>query len=350
MSATHPLVSISELHDVLQNPFALEELGTAEVPVIAVDFDGDTPPGTDDDLRYMLRSVRAVTVAVASAPVTPLLSELADHFDILVTTPDLAGEVLVPSPDPLHALGCVVEAVAANPLASVAMVELLRQRAYTSVPQALVLESLTYSMLQSGPEFAKWLSGRGPAEMPADADEPVLVDRLGTSLAITLNRPHRANAFNAAMRDRLVEVLRVAVADPSVDGIVLRGAGACFSSGGDLAEFGTAADPATAHATRLVRSPAWWMARIGADARVHLHGACIGAGIEVAAFAGTLLARRDTTVRLPEVSMGLVPGAGGTVSLPLRIGPHRTAYLAITGTELNAEAALAWGLVDRLED
>lgn len=350
MSGPPPLVALSELPDILQNPFALEELGRSEVPVIAVDLDGDAPPGAYQDTGYMLRSVRAVTVAVASVPVPPLLSELASQFDILLTTPDLAGEAMVPSSDPLAALQGVADAVAANPLAAVAMAELLRQRAYTSVPEALVLESLTYSMLQSGPEFGAWLSMREPAEMPPDPEEPVLVDRVGTSLAITLNRPHRANAFSAAMRDRLVEVLRVAVADTTLDGVVLRGAGRNFSSGGDLAEFGTAPDPATAHATRLLRSPAWWMARVGANARVHLHGACIGAGIEVAAFAGTVLARPDTTIRLPEVSMGLVPGAGGTVSLPRRIGPHRTAYLAITGTELNATDALAWGLVDRLED
>ena len=63
--------------------------------------------------------------------------------------------------------------------------------------------------------------------------------------------------------------------------------------------------------------------------RVHaeLHGTCLGAGIELPAFAGRVVAWPDTTFRLPEVAMGLVPGAGGTVSLPRRIGRQRTAWL-----------------------
>ena len=85
-----------------------------------------------------------------------------------------------------------------------------------------------------------------------------------------------------------------------------------------------------------------------ARTRAHLHGAAIGAGIELAAFAGTVLAAPDTRIRLPEVAMGLVPGAGGTVSLTRRIGRPRTCYLGVTGRELDAADALAWGIVDRL--
>ena len=82
---------------------------------------------------------------------------------------------------------------------------------------------------------------------------------------------------------------------------------------------------------------------------VHLHGACVGAGIELAAFAGTVTATEDATMALPEVGMGLIPGAGGTASLPQRIGAARTAWLALTGTRLNAQTARRWGLVDRVE-
>ncbi|MDQ6696224.1 MAG: enoyl-CoA hydratase/isomerase family protein, partial [Actinomycetota bacterium] len=56
-----------------------------------------------------------------------------------------------------------------------------------------------------------------------------------------------------------------------------------------------------------------------------------------------------TTFRLPELAMGLVPGAGGTVSLPRRIGRHRTAWLALTGASIDAPTALDWGLVDTIE-
>jgi enoyl-CoA hydratase/carnithine racemase len=83
--------------------------------------------------------------------------------------------------------------------------------------------------------------------------------------------------------------------------------------------------------------------------RAELHGACIGAGIELAAYAGTVVARPNAFVQLPEVAMGLIPGAGGTVSLPRRIGRQRTAFLALTGRRIDAPTARDWGLVDRVE-
>ena len=74
----------------------------------------------------------------------------------------------------------------------------------------------------------------------------------------------------------------------------------------------------------------------------------MGAGIEIAAFASRIVAGPDTTIRLPEVGMGLIPGAGGTASIPRRIGRHRTAYLALTDVSIDAGTAAAWGLVDEL--
>ena len=82
----------------------------------------------------------------------------------------------------------------------------------------------------------------------------------------------------------------------------------------------------------------------------YLHGACIGAGIELPAFAERIIATPDTVFRLPEVEMGLIPGAGGCVSITKRIGNQRTNWLAISGTELSAEQALAWGLIDAIAD
>ena len=77
------------------------------------------------------------------------------------------------------------------------------------------------------------------------------------------------------------------------------------------------------------------------------HGACIGAGAEFAAFCGAVAAADDAYFQLPELEMGLVPGAGGTVSVSRRIGRWRTAYLALTGTRIDVARALAWKLVDR---
>jgi enoyl-CoA hydratase/carnithine racemase len=75
----------------------------------------------------------------------------------------------------------------------------------------------------------------------------------------------------------------------------------------------------------------------------------VGSGVELAAFAGRVVAHPDTTFSLPELSMGLLPGAGGTVSLPGRIGRHRTAWLMLTGHRIDARTAQAWGLVDEID-
>ena len=104
-----------------------------------------------------------------------------------------------------------------------------------------------------------------------------------------------------------------------------------FCSGGDLNEFGTLTDPATAHLVRTTRSAARLLGVVGDRVVAHLHGACVGAGIELPALAGRIVAAPDTRLQLPEVAMGLIPGAGGTATLPRRIGRHRTAWLALTG-------------------
>jgi enoyl-CoA hydratase/carnithine racemase len=83
---------------------------------------------------------------------------------------------------------------------------------------------------------------------------------------------------------------------------------------------------------------------------IELHGACIGAGIEIASFAGRVRARADAAISLPELTMGLVPGAGGTVGISRRIGRWRTIYLVLTGETLDPARAMRWGLVDEVDD
>jgi enoyl-CoA hydratase/carnithine racemase len=213
----------------------------------------------------------------------------------------------------------------------------------------VVTESLAYSTLQAGPEFARWLDERGPARMPEIAD-PVQAQRDGDTLRIRFNRPQRHNAFSTDARAALLEALTVAQLDPSVTGIVLSGNGPSFCSGGDLAEFGTFADPASAHLARTRHSPALALdgltARLGRACRAEVHGRVMGSGLEMAAFCGWVAARDDSVFGLPELSLGLIPGAGGTVSVTRRIGRWRTAYLVLSGNPVGAGTALAWGLVD----
>lgn len=214
---------------------------------------------------------------------------------------------------------------------------------------AVLTESLAYSTLQAGPEFARWLGERGPAEVPDIAD-PVRAERDGDTLRIAFNRPQRHNAFSTDTRAALLEALTVAQLDPSVTGIVLSGNGPSFCSGGDLAEFGTFADPASAHLARTRHSPALALdaltARLGRACRAEVHGRVLGSGLEMAAFCGWVSARADAVFGLPELQLGLIPGAGGTLSVTRRIGRWRTAYLVLSGRTIDAQTALAWGLVD----
>jgi len=217
----------------------------------------------------------------------------------------------------------------------------------------VVTESLAYSTLQSGPEFARWLAVRGPAVVPGIPD-PVQADRDGDRLNVRFNRPARHNAFSTDMRAALLEVLQVARLDASVTEVVLAGNGASFCSGGDLAEFGTFADPATAHLARTRHSPALVLdeitARLGPACRAEVHGQVLGSGLEMAAFCGHVTCRSGATLGLPELALGLIPGAGGTVSITRRIGRWRTAYLVLSGRTIDPQTALRWGLVDALTE
>jgi enoyl-CoA hydratase/carnithine racemase len=242
----------------------------------------------------------------------------------------------------------IEDGCAANPLAAVSLAQLLRFSPALSVTDGLVAESVVYSMLQTGPEHREWLAVRPPVAPSPEQGSPVLVERHENRMTVTLNRPERHNAYSADMRDGLVAALQTAHADPSIETVELCGAGQSFCSGGDLSEFGTAPDPATAHAVRMATGAAIWMHRISTRAVARVQGACIGAGVELAALADRVVSAPETRFCLPEVSMGLVPGAGGTVSVPRRIGRQRAALLAITGHVLDAGTAMEWGLIDEV--
>ena len=245
--------------------------------------------------------------------------------------------------------GIVTEAVERNPIASTTLVGLLRHNERVATDDALLAESLAYSTLQHGAEFQAWLASRPIRKLAPDPDPPVLLDRQNDELHITLNRPQRRNAYSSGLRDALCEALHLVADDPGIGKVILRGSGVCFSAGGDLDEFGDAADAGLAHASRLTRSAGALLHLLRDRVEARLHGACIGAGIELPAFVNRIVAREDTFFQLPEVSMGLVPGAGGTASILPRIGRRRLAYMALTGERIDARTALEWGLVDEIE-
>jgi enoyl-CoA hydratase/carnithine racemase len=238
----------------------------------------------------------------------------------------------------------VNDAAARNPQAAAVLTAVLQATADLSVADALVVESLAYSTLQAGAEHQKWLADRQQRPLLQVA-EPVTVRREADMLFVTLNRPQRRNAIDAATRDALLDAFAIADADPDVR-VVWSGAGPSFCSGGDLDEFGTLEDPASAHLIRTTRSLAAAVHRLRDRMTVHVHGKCAGAGVELPAIAGRVVADPGTTFLLPELAMGLIPGAGGTVSLPRRIGRERTEQLAISGEPIDARTALEWGLID----
>ena len=280
-----------------------------------------------------LRALPAVTVALSGE--APLVEGAS--FDVHVQTQT--------------DLDALLAGQQGSPLASLALVQLLRLGAGLRIESALTAESMAYSMLQSGPEFRAWLETNTASTSPKTEGTPsVLIERHHDELRLTLNRPERRNAFSAEMRDALVDGLSVAIADPSIRAVSLDGAGPGFCSGGDLSEFGTFSDPVSAHAIRSVRHPGHTLSALAKRVHARLHGACVGAGIELPAFAGRVTCAPETSFRLPEVSMGLVPGAGGTVSIPRRVGRQRMAWMAISGVELGANQALEWGLVDGIEE
>ena len=212
-------------------------------------------------------------------------------------------------------------------------------------PSSLVAESLAYSLLQSGPEYRRWLAGRGEVRPAADTEEPrVRVE----GRTVVLTRPARHNALDVAMREALCDALDgLAAGDGPIE---VRAEGPSFCSGGDLGEFGTAPEPVDAHLVRLARSPAARFQRLADRLTVHLHGSCLGAGIELPAFARRVVATPDARIGLPEANIGLIPGAGGTVSIPARVGRRRFLELVVTGETIDASTALAWGLVDEVRD
>lgn len=305
---------------------------------------------------------------------SPFVDEVvagADAVRLLVVRPGSAGDDTVPSPGSLpvvvawvgDGLGApgpagadvvvgdddvadLAATVATCPLAAVTLAVHLRSVEGCDVEAGLALESTAYSLLQAGPEFATWRA-RTPRRPSSIDEHPVLAERDGDELTVTLNRPARHNAIDAALRDGLTSALAVALADDTIERVTLRGNGPSFCSGGDLDEFGARPDPVEAHAVRLARSPARLIHRLG-NVTARLHGAAFGGGIEMAAFARRVVADPATRFALPEIGLGLIPGAGGTVSITRRCGRQRTAALALTGREITAATALDWRLVDEL--
>jgi len=305
--------------------------GTDALRAAVVDFVGDAllvrvdgaPRGLEPAVAEWLRRLPALTVAVGDGA-------LSDAFDLVTADASAADG------------WCTAFEVSPHAAQAAA---LLVRRPPNDPWSALLAESVVYSLLQSGPEFAAWRAEHAAA--PVGDDGPrVRVGRRDRVIDIVLTRPERHNALDARLRDELFDALRAAGASDAP--IVVRGDGPSFCSGGDLDEFGTFPDPVRSNEIRLGRSVAWCFHDLSPRLVVAVHGACLGAGIELPAFAGRVVAADDSQVGLPELALGLVPGSGGSVSIPRRVGRARFLELLLLDGTLTASTAKTWGLVDEV--
>jgi len=166
---------------------------------------------------------------------------------------------------------------------------------------------------------------------------------------VTLNRPDSLNAFSVQMRDDLYEILSAIKADDEVRVAVFKGAGKrAFCAGADLTEFLTAPSAVKARRIRAVRD--LWRLFLSTPQPLiaALHGYVLGSGIEIALFCDLRIASRDVIFGLPESGLGILPGAGGTQTLPRIMGIAGALDMLLTGRRLGGQEALQLGLVNRL--
>ena len=344
---TVTMTSVRELSESFGAGVAPDRFGILSGdPVLFVDLD----EGGVAQISPLVRQSSMVLIGISRSVRVVALSPSSelDNFDILLTEIASSPSPWVHCRDLDEVMSVVQRSIQASEQAAVSLVQLLRFSACLSIGDALVAESVVYSMLQSGRSHPSRLAGRFATARRETSDAAVVLERVGDRLNILLNRPQVHNALNTRMRDELIGVFDLASADRSIREISLSGAGPSFCSGGDLDEFGIADNPLDAHFVRTTASVARAMCGCADRTSVFVHGACVGAGIEIAAFARHIAATHDALFALPEVSMGLIPGAGGTVSLTRRIGRQRTAFMALVGQPVHADVALAWGLIDEV--
>ena len=165
----------------------------------------------------------------------------------------------------------------------------------------------------------------------------------GNVAVITLNSPP-VNALSAVVRNAIHEAIGLAVNNPAAEAIVLMCAGKTFIAGADITEFGKPMVGLSLPAVQacIENSPKPVIAAI--------HGTALGGGLEVALVCHYRVAAPSAKCGLPEVNLGLLPGAGGTQRLPRIVGPEKALDMVTSGVHVRAKDALAMGLIDELVD
>ncbi|MGD9893840.1 MAG: enoyl-CoA hydratase/isomerase family protein [Dehalococcoidia bacterium] len=177
----------------------------------------------------------------------------------------------------------------------------------------------------------------------------VLYDKIDSIAVLTLNRPSALNAVNLAMRDELWGLLLAVRDDPDVRVAVLRGAGERgFCAGADIKEFGTAPSVIEARRARQERDLWGLMIEMETPLIAQIHGWALGAGCEMSLLCDIRIASDDARMGLPEVTLGYIPSAGGTQTLPRTIAHGDAMQMILSGDPIDAATAQRLRLVHRV--
>jgi enoyl-CoA hydratase/carnithine racemase len=181
------------------------------------------------------------------------------------------------------------------------------------------------------------------------SQEPVRVDLPGSVATITLDRPEARNALDRPLLRALGSALRDLDARPGLRAVVLTGAGdRAFCAGADLRERATMSDEETRGFLALLGEAVALLEGLPVPVVAALNGATLGGGLELALGCDLRVASEEAVLGLPEVGVGIIPGAGGTQRLPRLVGLARAKEMVLTGRKLTAGVAESWGLVNRV--
>lgn len=183
----------------------------------------------------------------------------------------------------------------------------------------------------------------------AQSEALVIVERPNAACAIvTLNRPRAKNALSMALRRELVHAFARLREDPQLRVVVLTGAGDAFCAGLDLKELGSSEDPAAAVVSASENDPVQAVADSPWPVIAAINGVAITGGFELALACDVLIASEQACFADTHARVGVLPGWGLSQRLPRLVGASRAKELAFSGNFLDAQRALAWGLVNRV--
>lgn len=180
-------------------------------------------------------------------------------------------------------------------------------------------------------------------------DFPIRIEQRGTVAVWTLDRPDRLNALSRPMLLAIGKLSREAATNASVRAVVVTGAGdKAFCAGADLKERRTMSDDEVREVLDLYRSELGPLDRSPKPVVAAINGVAFGGGLELALACDLRVASALAVLGLPETSIAVIPGAGGTQRLPRIVGEGRAKEMILLARRLPASEALAWGLVNRV--